>query len=106
MATAWHDISYFGKKQKRYYKFLDTILMRLLKQAVKENGKLDAELFDQIIKLTGRQNQTGLAIAKMYSDVSIQEDMKQIKCIIDNVSPEVLQEAVKNTEWEKRASSK
>lgn len=102
MGTSWYDVSYMGKKQKRYFKFLDTILIKQLKEAVKQEGKLEPELFDQIIRLTGRQNTISMAIAKMYGDVIADQRMNDIEFLIEQMSPEELQKAIQHPRWKNR----
>ena len=102
MKSNWFDINYMGKKQKRYFKFLDTLLIKLFKEAKKQDGKLDPDLFDQIIKLTGRQTTISAGITKMYNDVIAESRVRDIEFLLDNVPSEALREAAKHPRWANR----
>ncbi len=102
MKTGWFDINFMGKKQKRYFKLLDKMLIKLFKEAAKQDGVIQPELFDQIIKLTGRQNTTSTAIAKMYADVIADNRVKDIEFIIEQIPAEALQKAAEHPRWKNR----
>jgi len=86
MGYAWNDSSYYGKRTKRYYKFLDTLLKKLFKQAA-EQTPLDAELLDQIIKLTGRQNDFTRTIMKLVETMDIIQRLTDLEKKVQLISP-------------------
>jgi len=102
MAAPWFDITYMGKRQKRYFKLLDKMLLKLFKQAAKQEGTIQPELFDQIIKLTGRQNTTSTAISKMYADTLSEERYDDMRFLLEQVPAEALRKAAEHPRWKNR----
>ncbi len=103
MTVKWDNGAYFGTRQKRYYKFLDSLLMKLLKQAKDEGVNVSNETLDRIIVLTGRQNTLVNSITKLVENLSINQKVDDIERIIMKVPAGALSEAMKDDSvWGKR----
>ncbi len=93
MTVAWNNGSWYGMRTKRYFNYLDRIVVKLFKQALDDNTKIDADLLDHIIKITGRQNTLAHTITKLVETLDTNQRLLDIEKLINSVPPDAIARA-------------
>ncbi len=93
MAIAWNNGSYYGKRTKRYFNYLDRLLSKLFKEALDDNNNISSEQLEQIIKITGRQNTLAHTITKLVETLDTNQRLLDIEKLLNSVPPEAIARA-------------
>lgn len=93
MKYNWSDSNFYGTKQKRYFSYLDTMLKRLFKEALKQKTELNPELLEQIMNLTARQNTIVHSITKLFETMDGAQRLMDIEQLINAIPAATLAEA-------------
>ena len=89
----WNEGAYYGKKTKTYFKWLDTIIMRLFKDAADETRPVDKDALETLVKLTGRQNTLAHTITKLVETLDTNQRLLDIEKLLNSVPPEAIARA-------------
>ena len=93
MGRKWNDGSYYGIRTKRYFKYLDTMLVKLFKEATKQNVEVNPVLLQQILNITARQNSHVHTITKLIESADGNQRIMDIEHLINAIPAETLREA-------------
>lgn len=103
MGRKWNDASYFGIRTMRYFKYLDTMLIKLFKEAGKQNADVNPELLEQILNITARQNTNIHTITKLVEVFDNNQRLLDIEKLINLAEPGSLAKAARESEdWKNK----
>lgn len=96
MAVRWDNGDYYGKKNKIYFKKLNTMIMNLFTQV--GEGQVDNDTLENILKLIDKQQKVAYTVTKLVDTLSINQRMVNIEQMLEMVPVEVLATAKKDYE--------
>ena len=106
MGRKWNDGSYYGIRSKRYFKYLDTMVVKLFKEAAKQNVEVNPKLLEQILNITARQNSIVHSIIKLIEALDNNQRLMDIEHLINSIPAGTLAEAARNNpDWKNKGWS-
>lgn len=92
----WVDLSYYGRKLKRRFIYIDTVLQKKYpnqKELETKANALDEVDIDNIIKLTTTMSHLAKSIEKLVDAADTTNRLADIEALLKNLPPQLLQEA-------------
>ncbi len=103
MGRKWNDASYYGIRTKRYFKYLDTMLTKLFKEATKQNVEVNPALLEQILNITARQNNLTHTITKLVEVLDTNQRLMDMENLVHSIPAGTLAKAARESEdWKNR----
>ncbi len=92
---AWNNGAYYGRKTKKYFRHLDTLITKLFKK-LNDDSLTHAQLTETleiILKLTGRQNTLAHTITKLVETLDTNQRLLDIEKLINSIPPDAIARA-------------
>ena len=87
-STSWSNLSYYGKKLKRDFTHLNTLVNK-----AQQKEDLDEIEIDTLLKMMKHKTTIALTITKIIELLDTTQRLDDIEKIIEAISPEALLEA-------------
>ncbi len=92
-AKRWNDGSLYGKKTRRYFMYLDKLIIKLFKQLLDDGQSINNDQLDKLLKMTGRQNTLAHTITKLVETLDTNQRLLDIEKLINSIPPDAIAKA-------------
>ena len=92
-AKRWNDGTFYGRKTKRYFVYLDRLIIKMFKQLLTDDIPINNDQLDKLLKMTGRQNTLAHTITKLVETLDTNQRLLDIERLINSIPPDAIAKA-------------